>query len=154
VCGAGSAASITPAQSGTWSSEPQVLEQGPEIKLSGPFYFLSGLPNSSDSLATLAAIQYLGQGQVAPELLQVVGHNCPSQGLRSLWRVEPDLERDRDSGQHTTQHNDLGRRHCFVKSRLPDFLEAYQDNQRILVLVLAQFLGGYYGGGKPPRALR
>jgi hypothetical protein len=27
--------------------------------------------------------------------------------LPPLWRVEPDLERDRDSRQHATQHNDL-----------------------------------------------
>jgi len=27
------------------------------------------------------------------------GHDCPSKGLRPLWRVEPDLERDRDSRQ-------------------------------------------------------
>jgi len=59
-----------------------------------------------------AAIHYLGQGQVAPELLQMRGHDCPSEGLRPLWRVEPDLERDRDSRQHATQHNDLERRHC------------------------------------------
>jgi len=54
----------------------------------------------------------LGQGQVAPELLQMRGHDCPSDGLWPLWRVEPDLERDRDSHQHATQHNDLGRCHC------------------------------------------
>ena len=62
------------------------------------------------------------------------GHDCPSEGLRPLWRVDPDLERDTDSGQHATQHNDLERRHRFVKSRPPDCLVAYQDNQRILAL--------------------
>ena len=67
----------------------------------------------------------LGQGQVAPELLQMRGHDCPSEGLRPLWRVEPDLERDRDSRQHTTQHNDLERRHCpwAFGPRAPYFLE-------------------------------
>jgi len=29
-----------------------------------------------------------------------------------MRRVEPDLERDRDSRQHATQHNELERRHC------------------------------------------
>ena len=74
--------------------------------------------------ATLA-IHCLGQGQVAPELLQMRGHDCPSEGLRPLWRVEPDLERDRDSRQHTTQHNDLERRHCpwAFGPRPPHFLE-------------------------------
>ena len=43
-----------------------------------------------------------------------------------MWRVDPDLERDPDSRQHATQHNDLERRHCFVKSRPPDFLVAYR----------------------------
>jgi hypothetical protein len=38
-----------------------------------------------------------GQGQLAPELLQVGGDDRPSEGLRALWRVESDLERDRDS---------------------------------------------------------
>ena len=75
-----------------------------------------------------------GQRQLAPELLQMRGHDCPSNGLRPLWRVDPDLERDPDSRQHATQHNDLERRHCFVKSRPPDFPVAYQDNQRILAL--------------------
>ena len=79
-------------------------------------------------------IARLGQGQLAPELLQMRGHDCPSEGLRPLWRVEPDLKRDPDCRQHATQHNDLERRHCFVKSRPPDFLVAYQDNQRILAL--------------------
>ena len=58
------------------------------------------------------AIHCLGQGQVAPELLQMRGHDCPSERLRPLWRVDPDLERDPDSRQHATQHNDLERRHC------------------------------------------
>jgi len=62
------------------------------------------------------------------------GHDCPSKGLRPLWRVDPDLERDPDSRQHATQHNDLERPHRFVKSRPPDFPVAYQDNQRILAL--------------------
>ena len=53
-----------------------------------------------------------GQGQLASELLQVGGDDRPSEGLRALWRVESDLERDRDSRQHATQHNDLKRRHC------------------------------------------
>jgi len=34
------------------------------------------------------------------------GQDRASEGLRPLWRVEPDLERDRDSRQHATQHND------------------------------------------------
>src|SRR6516165_3711795 len=59
----------------------------------------------------------LGQDHVAPELLQMRAHDCPSEGLRPLWRVDPDLERDPDSRQHATQHNDLERLHCFVKSR-------------------------------------
>jgi hypothetical protein len=42
----------------------------------------------------------------------VRGYNRPSQGLRPLWRVEPDLERDRDSHQYATQHNDPERGHC------------------------------------------
>jgi len=50
----------------------------------------------------LAAIPCLGQGQIAPELLQMRGHDSPSQGLRPLWRVDPDLERDDDSRQHAT----------------------------------------------------
>ena len=54
----------------------------------------------------------LGQRQLVPELLQVRGYNRPSQGLRPQWRVEPDLERDRDSRQHATQHNDPERGHC------------------------------------------
>src|SRR6516164_6910439 len=36
----------------------------------------------------------------------------PERWAVALWRVEPDLERDRDSHQHATQHNDLGRCHC------------------------------------------
>jgi len=40
------------------------------------------------------------------------GHDRPSEGLRPLWRVEPDLERDRDSRQHATQHKYLDHRHC------------------------------------------
>jgi hypothetical protein len=40
------------------------------------------------------------------------GHDCPSEGLRPLWRVEPDLERDRDSRQHATQYEYLDHRHC------------------------------------------
>jgi hypothetical protein len=40
------------------------------------------------------------------------GHDCPSEGLRPLWRVEPDLECDRDSRQHATQYEDLDHRHC------------------------------------------
>ena len=40
------------------------------------------------------------------------GHDCPSEGLRPLWRVDPDLERDPDSRQHATQHNELAYRHC------------------------------------------
>jgi len=67
---------------------------------------------NSGSFAMFAAIHCLGQGQVAPELLQMRGHDCPSEGLRPLWRVDPDLERDPDSRQHATQHNDLERRHC------------------------------------------
>jgi hypothetical protein len=67
---------------------------------------------SSGNLAMLAAIHCLGQGQVAPELLQMRGHDCPSEGLRPLWRVKPDLERDRDSRQHATHHNDLEHPHC------------------------------------------
>ena len=53
-----------------------------------------------------------GQRQLAPQLLQMRGHDCPSNGLRPLWRVDPDLERDPDGRQHATQHNDLERRHC------------------------------------------
>ena len=49
----------------------------------------------------------LGQRHLAPELLQMRGHNRPSQGLRPLWRFEPDLERDGDSCQHATQDNNL-----------------------------------------------
>jgi hypothetical protein len=30
------------------------------------------------------------------------GHDRPSEGLRPLWRVEPHLERHRDSRQHAT----------------------------------------------------
>ena len=55
---------------------------------------------------------HLGQRQLAPELLQMRGHDCPSEGLRPLWRVEPDLERDRDSRQHATQYEYLDHRHC------------------------------------------
>ena len=55
---------------------------------------------------------WLGQRQIAPELLQVSGDESPSKGLRALRRVEPDFERDRDSHQHATQHNDLAYRHC------------------------------------------
>jgi len=40
------------------------------------------------------------------------GDERPREGLRPLRRVEPDLERDRDSAQHATQHNDLAYRHC------------------------------------------
>jgi hypothetical protein len=38
-------------------------------------------------------------------------HDCPSEGLRPLWRVEPDLERDCDSRQHATQYEYLDHRH-------------------------------------------
>jgi hypothetical protein len=34
---------------------------------------------------------HLGQRQLAPKLLQMRGHDCPSEGLRPLWRIEPDL---------------------------------------------------------------
>ena len=64
----------------------------------------------------------LGQGQVAPELLQMRGHDCPSDGLWPLWRVEPDLERDRDSRQHATQHNDPERGHCLRRPVRPDLI--------------------------------
>jgi hypothetical protein len=47
----------------------------------------------------------------------VRGYNRPSQGLRPLWRVEPDLERDRDSRQHATQHNDPERGHCTTSAQ-------------------------------------
>jgi hypothetical protein len=40
------------------------------------------------------------------------GHDRPSEGLRPLWRVKPDLERDSDSRQHATQHKYLDHRHC------------------------------------------
>jgi hypothetical protein len=53
----------------------------------------------------------LGQRQLAPELLQMRSHDCPSEGLRPLWRVEPDLERDCDSRQHPTQYEYLDHRH-------------------------------------------
>ena len=39
------------------------------------------------------------------------GHDRPSEGLRPLWRVKPDLERDSDSRQHATQHKYLDHRH-------------------------------------------
>ena len=55
---------------------------------------------------------HLGQRQLAPELLQMRLDDCPSEGLRPLWRVEPDLERDRDSRQHATQYEYLDHRDC------------------------------------------
>jgi len=48
------------------------------------------------------------------------GHDCLSEGLRPLRRVDPDLERDPDSRQHATQHNDLGRRHALGPSGLDE----------------------------------
>ena len=45
----------------------------------------------------------LGQRQLALHRLQVVGDDRPSKGLPSFWRLDPDLERDRDSRQHETQ---------------------------------------------------
>ncbi len=62
----------------------------------------------------MAEAARLGQRQLAPEVLQVRGHDCPSEGLRPLWRVEPDLERDRDSRQHATQYKDFGHRRCVL----------------------------------------
>jgi hypothetical protein len=56
--------------------------------------------------------RHLGQRQLTPNLLQMHGDDRPRQGLRPLWRVEPDLERDRDSRQHATQHNDLEHGRC------------------------------------------
>jgi hypothetical protein len=52
----------------------------------------------------------LRQRQVAPELLQVRGHDRPSEGLRPLWRVELYLERDCDSRERGTQQKYL--EHC------------------------------------------
>jgi hypothetical protein len=46
---------------------------------------------------------HLRQCRLTPELLQIRGHDRPSEGLRPPWRVEPDLERDRDSRQHATK---------------------------------------------------
>ena len=40
--------------------------------------------------------QRLGQRLLVPHLLQVDGDERPSQGLPPLWRLKPDLERDRD----------------------------------------------------------
>ena len=40
----------------------------------------------------------LGQRHFASELLQMRGHNRPSQGLWPLWRIELDLESDGDGG--------------------------------------------------------
>ena len=56
-------------------------------------------------------LSHLGQRQLTPELLQMRGHDRPSEGLRPLWRVKPDLERDSDSRQHATQHKYLDHRH-------------------------------------------
>ena len=47
-----------------------------------------------------AAFLRLGQRHLFPHLLEVVGHDRPSEGLRPLWRVELDLERACDSRQH------------------------------------------------------
>src|SRR5215831_10116837 len=41
---------------------------------------------------------HLGQCQLFPEMLQMRGHDRPSEGLWPLWRIEPDLESDGDSG--------------------------------------------------------
>jgi len=54
----------------------------------------------------------LGQRLLVAHLLQMDSDDCPSEGLRPLWRVESDLEHDRDSRQHATQHNKLAYRHC------------------------------------------
>jgi len=40
----------------------------------------------------------LGQGLVALHTLQMRGHDRPSEGLWPMWRIEPDLKRDGDSG--------------------------------------------------------
>jgi hypothetical protein len=45
----------------------------------------------------LANSPRLGQRHLASELLQMRGHNRPSQGLWPLWRIELDLESDGDS---------------------------------------------------------
>jgi hypothetical protein len=71
-------------------------------------------PDSPRRREAATVHRVLGQRQLVPELLQVRGYNRPSQGLRPLWRVEPDLERDRDSCQHATQHNDLEHRHVLL----------------------------------------
>ena len=82
------------------------------IEVEPPGRAQRGVVNKFGNFAIFAAIHCLGQSQVAPKLLQMRGHDCPSEGLRPLWRVDPDLERDPDSRQHATQHNDLERRHC------------------------------------------
>jgi hypothetical protein len=68
-------------------------------------------------LPEVAASSALRQRHLFPELVQVRGYNRSSQGLRPLWRVEPDLERDRDSRQHATQHNDPERGHCTTSAQ-------------------------------------
>src|SRR5215470_18391182 len=54
-----------------------------------------------------AVHRVLGQCLLVAHLLQVDGDERPSKGLPPLRRFEPDLERDRDSRQHATHHNDL-----------------------------------------------
>src|SRR5262249_47153066 len=59
----------------------------------------------------------LGQRHLAPEVLQMRGHDGPSEGLWPLWRVKLDLKRDPDSCQHATQHKYFDHCHCFWARR-------------------------------------
>jgi hypothetical protein len=66
-------------------------------RVGGPLFY--PFRNSFGSLAMfLANSPRLGQRHLALELLQMRGHNRPSQGLWPLWRIELDLESDGDGG--------------------------------------------------------
>jgi hypothetical protein len=101
---------------------------------------ISATPDGQDSGPDWCA--RLGQRHLFPEFVQVRGYNRPSQGLRPLWRVEPDLERDRDSRQHATQHNNPERGHC------PWPFGAALAQQRVRAVHLGAKARGHRGGPK------
>jgi hypothetical protein len=48
------------------------------------------------------------------------GHDRPNEGLRPLWRVEPDLERDRGSRKNAAQYKYFDHRHFPLPSGLDE----------------------------------
>jgi hypothetical protein len=56
------------------------------------------IPRQTRAAGSGGCSSHLRQRQVALRTLQMRGHDRPSEGLRPLWRIEPDLESDGDSG--------------------------------------------------------